>query len=51
MRICSRSKIDDRHMRGLDEKIWKVLQAKAAAFSAAPAREPAIEVWIPMRSI
>ncbi len=38
-------------MRGLEEKIWKASQPSEAAFSAAPASDPAIDVWMPMRGI
>jgi hypothetical protein len=36
-------------MRGLEEKIWKVLAPNSAAWSAAFSRDPAVEVWIPSR--
>ena len=38
-----------RHMRGLEEKIWKVLAPNSAAWSAAFSRDPAVEVWMPSR--
>src|SRR5271157_2696304 len=38
-------------MRGLEEKIWKVLAPNSAACSAACSRDPAVEVWMPSRLI
>ena len=43
------SGMDARHIRGLAEKIWKVLAPSSAAFSAAFSSEPAMEVWMPIR--
>ena len=38
-------------MRGLEEKIWKVLAPNPDAFRAACSSEAAMEVWIPMRRL
>jgi len=38
------------HWRGLEEKIWNVLAPSSAALSAERSSDPAMEVWIPMRT-
>jgi hypothetical protein len=38
-----------RHILGLAEKIWKVFAPNSAAFKAAFSRDPALDVWIPIR--
>jgi hypothetical protein len=40
---------DARHMRGLAEKIWKVLAPIRAAVSAEFSSDLAMEVWAPIR--
>src|ERR1700674_4736018 len=39
------------HWRGLDEKIWDVFAPSSAAWRADFSRDPAMEVWMPMRTI
>jgi hypothetical protein len=41
--------MDARHILGLAEKIWKVFALNSAAFNAAFSKDPALDVWIPIR--
>src|SRR5689334_14963818 len=47
--ICWASAPRARHIRGLAEKIWKVLAPSSAAVNAAVSREPRVKVWMPRR--
>jgi hypothetical protein len=38
------------HCRGLEEKIWNVFAPSSTALSAARSSEPAMDVWIPIRT-
>src|SRR5579883_378484 len=48
---CAGSMRAGRHMRGLEEKIWKVFAPMACARSAAMYTPPEVERCIPMRKL